>query len=350
MSADATLKQAIDQQTHRGPLAWLVSRQIFCGAGKVALIGDGQKWGFHISQRASFFETVIGLQTTHQRPLINTRDEPHADPMRTRRLHVIVGDSNLSEYSTYLKLGTFGLLLDLLQANQLRIDLTLADPIAALQQISEDPTCKAEVDLENGQKLSALGMQRYFFDAVGNWLEAQGDQTYRRQVWQAWGETLDALAEDPAELASRLDWAIKYEFLQAQMDKNGWDWSTPQIRELDFKYHLLEPQQGLFYMLQDHDLVDRLFDDEQVALASTQPPKDTRAHLRMACLKRYPQQIKAINWDTLVFSDTQQAVYRWRLGDPSFNGGAELDAYLQQGQLSKVVSKMIEKPSQDRRR
>jgi Pup amidohydrolase len=330
-------------------IPFLVSRQIFCGAGKVAPLGDGQGFGFQISQRAGFFETVIGLQTTHQRPLINTRDEPHADPMFFRRLHIIPGDSNLSEFSTYLKVGTFGLILDLLEANELRLNLTLADPLSAFQTISEDPTCTATVELEDGRKFSAIDIQQCFLEAVDHYLKKTGDQTYRQQVWQAWAEAMNEIVDDPSNLSSRIDWSIKHEFLLAQMEKQGWNWSSPQVRELDFKYHLLDRQQSLFLTLQSHDLIDRLLNDEQILGVEDLPPADTRAHLRMACIQRYSHQIKAVNWDTLVFTDRQQAKYRWHLGDPKFNGGEELKACLAKEQLIEAASLLVEIQSRNRR-
>jgi proteasome accessory factor A len=331
-------------------IPFLISRQIFCGAGKVAPLSNGQGFGFHISQRASFVEATIGLQTTHQRPLINTRDEPHADPMFFRRLHVIPGDSNLSEFSTYLKIGTFGLVLDLLEANQLQLNLTLADPIAAFQAISEDPTCAVTVELEDGRKYSAADIQRCFLEAVDRFLSKNGDQTYRRQVWQAWAESLDDLADDPSNLAAKTDWAIKYEFLSAQKEKHGWDWSSPQVRELDFKYHLLDRQQSLFLVLQNQDLIDRLLTEEEIVSTQKQPPKNTRAQLRMKFIHRYSDQIKAVNWDTIVFTDKQQAKYRWRMGDPRFNGGTELSACLEQDELIKAIAMLMKIQEQNRRR
>jgi Pup amidohydrolase len=316
----AAFRLLFDQRAHRlftALIPFLVSRQVICGAGRVAPIGDGKEMGFHISQRADFFESILGLQTTHHRPLINTRDEPHADLTRFRRLHVIVGDSNLSEYSTYLKVGSTALVLELLADDRLRLDLTLADPLYAIRAISEDPACRATVELESGGRYTAIDIQRRFLEAVVHYLDEHDDNTYRRQVWQVWAETVENLAQAPSRLATRIDWAIKREFLNAQMDKRGWTWDAPQVRELDVKYHQIDPNKSLYYLLQSKGLVDRLLTDDAVQRAQKHPPETTRASLRMACLARYPDQVVAVNWDAIVFVDREKRVLRWRWGDPS---------------------------------
>lgn len=330
----ATYTSLFDQQAHRlytTLIPFLVTRQIICGAGKVAPVGSGGEMGFHISQRADFFESILGLQTTHHRPIINTRDEPHADPTRFRRLHVIVGDSNLSEYSTFLKLGSTALVLEMLANDRLRLDLTLANPLSAMRDISQDPTCKETVELETGnRRYAAVDIQRSFVEAAGRYLDEQGDSTYRRDVWEAWSATVEGLAEGPAQLARKVDWAIKYEFLQVQMDLRGWTWSTPQVRELDIKYHQIDPECSLFHLLQNKGLVERLLKDDVVRQACHQPPPTTRARLRTACLDRYRDYVIAVNWDTMVFAGEQDRVWRWRWEDPTCSVKAEIERLLQE--------------------
>ncbi len=317
----AAYKALFDQRAHRlytALIPFLVTRQIVCGAGKVAPVGDGSEMGFHISQRADFFESILGLQTTHTRPLVNTRDEPHADLTRFRRLHVIVGDSNLSEYSTYLKVGTMALVLEMLASDSLHLDLTLAEPLSAIRAIAQDPTCCTTVELESGsRRYTAIDIQRCFVEAAGRYLDALGDATYRRRVWEAWADAVESLAHGPAGLSTKIDWAIKYAFLRNQMEKRGWTWATPQVRELDIKYHQIDPGKSLYYLLQSKGLVERLLTDDTVHRAQEHPPETTRASLRVACLKQYSNQVVAVNWDTIVFAGQEKRVLRWNWGDPT---------------------------------
>lgn len=330
----ATYRALFDQQAHRLYtilIPFLVSRQILCGSGKVAPLDRKGPLGFHISQRADFFETLLGLQTTDYRPIINTRDEALADPLRFRRLHVITGDSNLSEYSTYLKVGTTALVLEMLANDALRLDLTLADPLSAIRTISQDPTCQATVELETDRRrFTAIAIQRCFVEAAGKYLEERRDQSYRHQVWKTWAAILDALSENPSNLASKIDWAIKYEFLQAQMEQHGWTWTSPEVRKLDIKYHQLDPAQSLFHLLRKNGLIDSLLNKEEIRQAQSHPPQNTRAYLRVACLERYHERIKAVNWDTLVFTDQAGRTYRWRWGDPVFRGDDEYKRLLRE--------------------
>jgi proteasome accessory factor A len=330
----ATYAALFDGQAHRlytTLIPFLVTRQIFCGAGKIAPSGGGDDVGFCISQRADFFESLIGLQTTYRRPIINTRDEPHADPLRFRRLHVIVGDANLAEFSTYLKVGTMALLLEMLADDRLRLDLTLAHPLHALRAISRDPTCQQTIELETGyRRYRAVDVQRCFVDAAGRYLDERGDRSFRRQVWEAWSQAVDDLAREPASLAAKLDWVIKHEFLQAQMEARGWTWADLQVRALDFKYHLLDPQRGLFYVLQREGLIERLISDDQIEWARDHPPRATRAKLRIQCLERFVDHVAAVNWDTLVFRGRDNvATFRWRWTDPAFGGDEETDRLLE---------------------
>jgi proteasome accessory factor A len=338
----ATYTALFEQQAHRlyrTLIPFLVSRQILCGSGKIAPQGYKGQMGFHISQRADVFERILGLQTTYRRPIINTRDEPLADPSRFRRLHVIVGDSNLSEYSTYLKVGTTALVLEMLAADRLRMDLTLANPLRAIRSISRDPECKQTVELETDRRLiTAIDIQHHFLEAAGRYLDERGDNSFRRKVWEIWVETVDGLADHPSNLADKLDWAIKYELFQVQMEENGWNWASPQIRELDIRYHQLDPEQSLFLVLKNKGLVESLVDDQEIQKAQTHAPQTTRAALRTACLNRFGEQIRAVNWDTLVFRGEEGRDLRWRWGDPTGEEGAILKRLIQEsGELEQFV-------------
>ncbi|MBK8031247.1 MAG: proteasome accessory factor PafA2 family protein [Chloroflexi bacterium] len=309
-------------------IPFLVSRQILCGTGKIAQIGQQVK--YQISQRADFFTTVLGLQTTHDRPLINTRDEPHADPARFRRLHVIVGDANLSEFSTYLKVGTTALVLEALSESRLRLNLALADPIWAGTGNRLTITCRATVELEDGRELTAIDLQRVLAQAVGQYLDAQGDHGYRRDLCQHWINVLDQLAADPFQLAGRIDWIIKYDLLLAQQEELGCAWDDPRLRALDIKYHQIDVQPTLFSYLKSQGVAETLIPAEQVKTAAAAPPPSTRARLRTACLERYGRQLQAASWDSLVFKGAKETVWRWFLDDPRDDGITRLAAYWDQ--------------------
>ena len=185
------------------------------------------------------------------------------------------------------------------------------------------------VELEtDGKPRRAVDIQRSLVEAAGRYLDERKDHTFRRDVWQAWAETVEDLAVDPGRQAGRLDWVTKHEFLQAQMEARGWKWSSPQVRELDFKYHRIDPEGGLFHMLQDQGMVDRLVSDEQVTLAGRQPPRRTRARLRTACLERYYSQVRVVNWDTIVFAAADGHTYRWHWNDPTYDGDEQLELRL----------------------
>src|SRR5919199_2955030 len=198
----------------RGLVPFFATRQVFAGAGRVGIGTESRTQGFQLSQRADFFEVEVGLETTLKRPIINTRDEPHADADKYRRLHVIIGDANLAELSTYLKVGTTALVLAMIGARALPPDLALEEPVEALQAVSHDPSLTHLLRLRNGRQMTALDVQRVYLDAAGRFVDAQGDDDPQTQdVLQRWAGVLDDLAEDPMRLADRLDWPAKLRLL-----------------------------------------------------------------------------------------------------------------------------------------
>jgi len=224
-----TFEELLERKLHRTLMVlvpFLVTRTILSGAGKVGAENGTPPTGFQLAQRADFFETVIGLQTTHHRPLINTRDEPHADRHRFRRLHVIIGDANMAEYSTYLKIGTTQLVLMMLEDDYIRLNLTLEDPIAAFQMVSRDLTLRQKLPLERGDALSALEIQREYLRLAQRYLDERGGSESLRKVAQTWEETLDALENDWRRLSTRLDWAIKRNLLERYLQSQNCDWET----------------------------------------------------------------------------------------------------------------------------
>ena len=271
----------LERKLHRTLMVlvpFLVTRTLLCGAGKVGAENSAPPAGFQLAQRADFFETVIGLQTTHRRPLINTRDEPHADARRFRRLHVIVGDANMAEYSTYLKVGTTQLVLLMLEEDAIRLDLTLEDPVAAVQAVSRDLTLRQPLALERGGTASAIEIQREYLRLAQQYLDERGGPEALREVAQTWEETLDKLADDWRLLSARLDWAIKRNLLERYLQSQQCDWELVAQWQMPIEITL--------------DLNQQMVGDDPMDLLETiHALYPNRAHL----LERYARQ-KGLNW------------------------------------------------------
>ncbi len=283
---------------------FFVTRQVFTGAGRVGLGQDGRGQGFQLSQRADFFEVEVGLETTLKRPIINTRDEPHADPERYRRLHVIVGDANLCEAATYLKMGTTSLVLALIEAEALGDDLTLADPVREMHEVSHDPTLSHRLRLRDGRAMTALEIQRAYLDAAARLVEAQavpGTDPQTADVLARWAAVLDDLGEDPRRAADRVDWVAKLGLLEGYRRRDGLDWGAARLELVDLQYSDLRPDRGLAARLEAGGRLERLTSAEEVAHAKVHPPVDTRAYFRGECLRRYGDAVAAASWDSVIF-------------------------------------------------
>lgn len=256
---------------------FLVSRQLICGAGKVLPGGR-----YVLSQRADHMWDPVSSATTRSRPMINTRDEPHADPARFRRLHVIVGDSNRSEVSTWLKVGTTELVLRLIESGAALRDLSLENPARAIRDLSRDVTGRALVRLANGRTITGLEMQQTYLQGVRDHLERSGPlPEHLSGVIELWHKVLQAIEDDAPERIDReVDWAIKLKLLRRYQDRHGLDPANPRIARLDLAYHDIAPDRGLFDLLQSRDRVERITTDEQITRAQQLPPQSTRAKLR----------------------------------------------------------------------
>lgn len=282
-------------------IPFLVTRQLLAGAGKVGYEAEqaarpGGAAGYQLSQRADFIEETVGINTTARRPIFNTRDEPHADAARYRRLHVIVGDANRSEYAAALKVGTTALVLDLLDAGW-RSALELRDAVGAIKTIARDLTFTARVELSGGERVTALEIQRRYQDAAaGRFGGADGETDW---VLREWAEVLDALVTDPLVLRDRLDWAAKLAVLESVRGQTGAGWDDPRLRRLEVAYHVLESRLSLFDALSSSGQLRRFVTDEQIDRALDQPPSGTRGVVRALCLRKFGTAIRRIEWDSL---------------------------------------------------
>jgi proteasome accessory factor A len=281
---------------------FLVTRQLFAGAGKVGVEEEPSAAGqcpFQLSQRADFCTVELSVDTLTRRPIVNTRDEPHADPRRFRRLHVIVGDSNMSDYATALKIGTTQAVLDLCAREQAPL-VELADPVAAIKSISRCQSWEWRVALKDGQQVSALEIQGMYLEAARA-LDDEGDAD-RRWVLREWEGTLAGLERDPMSLADRLDWVAKRKLLETFMDTEGLYWHCEVLQSLDLEYHNLNPEEGLARRLEAQGALRRMADAAAVETALTTPPPDTRAAVRGACVARWPEQVRSVCWSRVDFN------------------------------------------------
>ncbi|MGH9016555.1 MAG: depupylase/deamidase Dop [Acidimicrobiales bacterium] len=298
-----------------------VTRQIYCGAGKVGTEtpgAAGRDAVFQISQRSEFFEEEIGLETTLKRPIVNTRDEPHADPQRYRRLHVIVGDANLAEVATFLKMGTTALVLAVIEDDGFEgVELAMANPVQAIRQIALDPTLTTAVDMADGRTATALGLQWELYGRARKYAEDRGlaclgDESVGEMVLQRWEEVLHGLETDLSQVAGQVDWVAKYQLLEAYRERHGLDWQDSRLAAVDLQYHDLRPERSLFARLD----TERLLDPAAVDAAVTEPPRRTRAFFRGQCLKRWASAVASANWDSMVFDLGSDPLRRVPMMDP----------------------------------
>ena len=293
-----------------GLTPFFVSRQVVTGSGRVGVGAQSEEAGFQLSQRSDYIEVEVGLETTLKRGIINTRDEPHADADKYRRLHVIIGDANLSEYSTYLKVGTTALVLDMIESGIRFDDLKLDEPVRAVHQISHDPTLKTKVSLVNGKKYTGLEMQFAYHELASANLERTEADEASKEVLRVWGEILDALARDPQETADRLDWPAKLRLLEGYRARDQLAWGAPRLRLVDLQYSDVRLGKGLYNRLVTRGSMQRLVTEEEVIAAITNPPTDTRAYFRGRALEKYATSIAAASWDSVIFDVGRESLVR----------------------------------------
>jgi proteasome accessory factor A len=304
------------EQIVQGLAPFLVTRLIFAGAGKVRVENGGEPCDFQISQRADFFETFIGLDTMAKRPIINTRDEPHADEEKYRRLHVIVGDSNMSEVATYLKVGTTAIVLAMVEDGVIKRDLALEDPVRAIKEISHDITCRRRVRLKRGKEFSAVEIQREYLDLALEYYQGRERSPQVADLLEKWQYVLDKLAEDPLQLHRELDWVIKHGLITSYIARKGCSFDDQRVFMLDLQYHDLRRDKGLYFTLERQGYVDRIVTDEEILIAMKSPPPDTRAYFRGMCLQKYPDEVCGASWSSVIFDTGEATVKRLPMSDP----------------------------------
>jgi proteasome accessory factor A len=301
-------------------IPFFVTRQVMCGAGRVGLGVDSRTAGFQISQRADFFETEVGLETTLKRPIINTRDEPHAVADQYRRLHVIIGDANQLDVATLLKLGTTSLVLGMIEDGHLRQDWSIRRPVAALQAVSHDPGLTTTVELVDGRRVTALDLQWMYHEAARAWLDGRSaDPTPEatEEVMAVWADVLTRLGRDVMSCAPDLDWVAKLQLLEGYRSRDGLAWDDHRLAAIDIQWADVRPEKGLVHRLRDRGRTRELVAREQVRAAQSHPPEDTRAWFRGRCIERFGSSVFSASWDSVVFDVPGQAsLQRVPISDP----------------------------------
>ncbi len=303
-----------------------VTRQIFTGSGKVGSEAPGSRTDevpFQITQRADFFEEEVGLETTLKRPIVNTRDEPHADSQKYRRLHVIAGDANMAEVATFLKLGTTAVVLSMVEDGDAGEPLSFALPVPAMHTVSRDLTLGQPIQMSAGGTMTALEVQWELLRRARDWaemrgLDSVGGEEVGNMILERWEAVLDGLEGDPMSLQGQLDWVAKYRLFDAYRERHGVQWNDARIRAMDLQYHDLRAASSLATRLG----LEALADPEAVREAVTQPPQDTRAYFRGRCLELFGSEIVAANWDSIVFDVGGSSLQRVPMMEPG-RGSAE---------------------------
>ena len=288
-------------------IPFFVSRQIYAGAGKVLQTARGAV--YCLAQRAEHIWEGVSSATTRSRPIINTRDEPHADAERYRRLHVIVGDSNMSEYSTFLKVGATAVMLRMLEDQSVVLrDMTLENPIRAIREISHDITCRRRVRLANGREVSALDIQREYLDRALRYADAKGLPPLEQRALDMWEHCVSTIEDEPLKLEREVDWVIKHQLIEAYRAKHDLPLGHPRVALVDLQYHDVSRDRSLFYKLQDRGMVDRMCTDADIDVAMDTPPQTTRARLRGEFIKRAKERKRdyTVDWVHLKLNDQAQ--------------------------------------------
>ncbi|WP_131104862.1 depupylase/deamidase Dop [Ornithinimicrobium sufpigmenti] len=342
-------------------IPFLVARPVIAGAGRVGLGQASETPGFQLSQRADYLEAEVGLETTLRRPIVNTRDEPHATPHLHRRLHVIVGDATMADVTTYLAMGSLSLVLRVIETHpELLEGMALVRPVPSAQVISHDPTLRATVPLADGRELTGLDLVEAHLQAVEQardlalasgderWAEEPGEgatsggtgdrrtdaqsdpATDTAHVLVRWRQVVDALRRDPAEAAGQVEWVAKHSLLTRFRDRAGVGWDDPRLAAMDIQWHDVDPARGLAQKLRAAGHLERMVTDEEIVTAVTSPPEDTRAWFRGECVRRFgPQgEMRGASWDSVTLLDERRHARRVRIDEPTSGSRAQIEPLL----------------------
>jgi Pup amidohydrolase len=296
---------------------FFITRQPMVGAGRVGTEFANADVPYQMTQRADFFEVEVGLETTLKRPIINTRDEPHADPDRFRRLHVIIGDANMSEVCTYLKMGSTALVLSMVEDEFLPAPLAVANPVKTLHHVSHDLTCAKPILLQDGRRVRPTEIQWHYLEWAHKWVDSR-DATppWAPELLAVWDRVLTALDDDPMSLDGVVDWVTKYRIMQRYVDRDGLAWDDGKLALIDIQYHDVRQDKGLYNRLVATGRVETLVEEAEVQAAIGTPPEDTRAWFRGRCLEKFRDSVTAAGWDAMIFDVGGDSLQRVPMMDP----------------------------------
>lgn len=298
---------------------FFVTRNIWAGSGRVGLGQESRTAGFQISQRADFFETKVGLETTVNRPIINTRDEPHADPNKFRRLHVIVGDANMSPTITFLKMGVTALVLSMIEDGAISLDIDLADPVLEMHAVSRDLDFEHQLQLSDGTSHSASEIQRKYLVAAQEYMATKPFDAMTNQVLELWQEVLDALEQNPDTLVGTVDWITKKSLLDSYRLRDDLGWQDNKLKAIDLQYSDIRADKGLAYLVARNSGMPNMFSDTEIEWAIDNPPEDTRAYVRGKSVRNYGANVAGASWESLIFQISTDEPLR-RIGLPDASG------------------------------
>lgn len=295
---------------------FFVTRPIFAGAGKVGAENQTSPAEYQISQRADFFECLVDLNTMVRRPIVNSRDEPHADYGKYRRLHVIVGDANMAEVSTYLKVGTLNIVLELVEAGADLPQFDLDDPVLVIKQVSRDLTMTDTLKLTGGRPTTAIAIQRAYLKAAMNFYACHEISQVTKDILVRWEEVLDKLEQDPRTLVRELDWVAKRHLIESYMERKGCGWDDPRVRLMDLQYHDVRQDKGLYYTLERGNMIERIVQEAEIVRAEFTPPPGTRAYFRGRCASKFGKSLYGASWTSVLFDIGNTTIKKVPLMDP----------------------------------
>ncbi|WEV79122.1 depupylase/deamidase Dop [Janibacter cremeus] len=322
-----------------GLTPFFVARQVMCGAGRVGIGQESEHTGYQISSRSDFFEAPVGLETTFKRPIINTRDEPHADPDIWRRLHVIIGDANQADVANLVKTGSTSLVLSLIEADAIDRRLEVLHPVEALKVISHDPTCTATVRMRDGRDLTAVQILTEYLEMATALVEREGSDPATDEVLTHWERLLGLLAHDPMDAAADIDWVAKLNLLERYRQRDGMQWGDPRLAAIDIQFSDVRADKGIFHTLERAGRITRLTTDDEVRAAVSTPPADTRAWLRGGTVERLGEHVVSASWDSLVLRLPRAGrIARVSMLDPLAHGRDETETLLSAGDVDDLVA------------
>ncbi|CAN5702400.1 depupylase/deamidase Dop [soil metagenome] len=295
---------------------FFITRQALVGAGRVGSEFPAAEVDYQLTQRADFFEVEVGLETTLKRPIINTRDEPHADPDRFRRLHVIIGDANMSETCTYVKLGASALVLMMIEDGFLPDAPAVASPVKTLHRVSHDLTCAQPIELKDGRRVRPMELQWHYLEWAQKWVDTRESPTWAADLLTTWERLVSAIEDDPMSLDGIVDWVTKYRVMQRYVERDGLDWSDEKLKLIDIQYHDVRRDKGLYNRLVATGRCQTMVDEAAIQHAISAPPTDTRAYFRGRCLEKFRDNVTAAGWDSMIFDVGGETLQRVPMMDP----------------------------------